>query len=126
MGNPKESGIIILIEDEVYLRKLFLKILRQENLNVLEAPNPMEGLKLIRETDWKVLLLDIMLPGQNGLQILEEIQKNNLKKGKVVMLTNLDIESTIKTAFQLGADGYLIKASISPENLASEVRAFLD
>jgi CheY-like chemotaxis protein len=93
---------------------------------VQEAADGETGMQKIRDENWDVLLLDIMLPGKDGLKILKEIRANpELRKGLVVALTNLNSESIIKEAFDQGVDGYLIKSEITPDKVVEEVNKIL-
>ena len=72
-----------------------------------------------------LILLDIMLPGKDGLKILKDLKETpELKKGPVVVLTNLNSEHIIQEAFKLGADGYLIKSEVNPDKVVEEVGRF--
>ncbi len=68
-----------------------------------------------------------MLPGRDGLRILKEINNDpSLKKGPVIILTNLNSEHIIQEAFNNGADGYLIKSEVTPDKVVEEVGHFLE
>ncbi len=74
----------------------------------------------------ELVLLDIMLPDTNGIDILKKIKTNLLTKDiGVVMLTNLGQDSIQKEAQALGAKGYLIKLSFTPDQIVQEVKKFL-
>ena len=67
-----------------------------------------------------------MLPGKDGIKILKEIKDHpELKKGVVIVLTNLNSENIIQEVFGSGADGYLIKSEITPDKIAEEVARVL-
>jgi DNA-binding response OmpR family regulator len=77
----------------------------------------------IHEGGYDLVLLDIMLPDINGLQILQNIRQNaNTKNLVVVLLTNLGQDAVIKQGFELGADGYLVKAAHTPDQIVQEVK----
>ena len=118
---------VLLIEDEVEIRAVYSEVLRDEGFTVVEAGDGDEGLKLVLNQDWDALLLDIMLPGEDGLHILKSAKENvRLKFKPVILLTNLGNESIINEAFKLGADGYLIKAQITPDKIVEEVKTYLN
>jgi len=117
---------ILLIEDESALLALYSSVLQDFGLNVISVADGELGFDAILDNPWDLLLLDIMLPKKDGLEILKELkQYEDWKKGKVIMMTNLNSEEIINNAFDLGADGYLIKSEILPDKLIEEVNTFL-
>ena len=117
---------ILIIEDEHDICEVYSEVLSMAGYKVQEAADGETGMQKIRDENWDVLLLDIMLPGRDGLKILKEIRSNpELKKGLVVALTNLNSESIIKEAFDQGVDGYLIKSEITPDKVVEEVNKIL-
>ena len=115
---------ILIVEDEIDLRVLYAEVLRDAGYVVEEAPDGEIGLHKILNFAWDMLLLDIMLPGKDGLRILKEMGINS-KRGPIIMLTNLNSEHIIQEAFKMGADGYLIKSEITPDKIINEVGNFL-
>lgn len=122
-----ENGkTILLIEDEEVIRELYAEVLRDAGYKVIEARDGDTGLKRALGDEWDIMLLDIMLPGSDGLQILRYIKENErLKVKPVILLTNLGNETIIKEAFTKGADAYLIKSEITPDKIVSEVGNYL-
>lgn len=117
---------VLVIEDEHDLRALYAEILQNAGYTVDQAPDGEIGMDKIKNTPWNLMLLDIMLPGKDGLRMLKEMKENPAyKKGPVVVTTNLNSEHIIQEAFNLGADGYLIKSEITPDKIIDEVKEFL-
>lgn len=117
---------ILLIEDDPDIREVYSTVLKQENYNVLEAVDGKAGLALARENAWDLLLLDIMLPELDGVSLLKLIKNEpGLKDRPVIMLTNIGNENLISEAFSYGAEGYLIKAEITPEKILDEIKGFI-
>lgn len=117
---------ILLIEDDELIRQMYAAELSNAHFKVTEAATGEEGLKALQQNQYDLLLLDIMLPGTNGLEILKQIKQNpQTKTLKVVLLTNLGQETVIKQGFELGAIGYLIKAAYNPDQIIQEVKNFL-
>jgi len=82
---------------------------------------------LIHQLGLEFTLLGIILPGRDGLKILNELKDApELKKGPVIALTNLNSENIIQEAFGAGADGYLIKSQVTPDKVVDEVNKFFD
>ena len=117
---------ILIVEDEHDIREIYAEVLQSSGYKVDQAPDGESGMQKIRNTDWDLLLLDIMLPGKDGLKILKEIKENpEIKKGPVIALTNLNSENIIQEAFSAGADGYLIKSEITPDKIIDEAEKIL-
>ena len=113
---------ILLIEDEPSIRDLYSRQLTKAGYTVAVAEDGNKGLELLKADTYDLLLLDIMLPGINGLQVLREFKTQNPNSQmKVVLLTNLGQDTVIKEGFTLGASAYLIKASYTPDQIVTEV-----
>jgi len=121
---PNKNKVLI-IEDEQDIRAIYTEVLQNSGYIVDQAPNGEVGEDKLKNTDWQLLLLDIMLPGKDGLKLLKDIKENpEMKKGPVIVLTNLNSEHIIQEAFKLGADGYLIKSEVNPDKVVEEVGRF--
>lgn len=117
---------ILLVEDEPYIRDLYRMILESAGLDVYLAIDGEEGLKFAQNQP-DLILLDIMLPKMNGIILLKKLKEiENTKNIPVVLLTNLGQESIIKSAFELGASGYLLKARLEPNEVTKEINPFLE
>ena len=120
--NPTTKKIL-LVEDEDFIRELYVRQLTKEGFQVKSAPDGQTGLNLLKTDAFDLLLLDIMLPGMNGLQLLREFKTQNPNSPMVtILLTNLGQEAVIKEGFELGAQAYLIKASYTPDQVVNEVK----
>jgi CheY-like chemotaxis protein len=126
----KISGKIILIEDELFVRELYERVLRSE-FELLSAEDGEKGLALIQQaanspTKPNLILLDIMMPKLNGIEVLKKIKQDPQTRDiPVIMLTNLGQDDVIKEASSLGAAGYLIKIRLTPANVLQHVKDFL-
>lgn len=117
---------ILIIEDDQDVRELYSEVLCDEGFELEEAVDGQSGLAKVLKDGYDLILLDIMLPKFDGLEVLKAIkQKAEIKGIPVVLLTNLGRESIIKEGFSLGADGYLIKSEHTPEEIVDEVKKFL-
>ena len=114
---------ILLVEDEDFIRELYVRQLTKSGFNVKTAVDGQSGLDTLKSETFDLLLLDIMLPGMNGLQLLREFKAQNPNSTMIViLLTNLGQEAVIKEGFELGAQAYLIKASYTPDQVVTEVK----
>jgi len=123
MDNQKN---ILLIEDDELIREMYQSELEAAGFKTSAFGTGKEGLAAAQGNHFDLLLLDIMLPDTNGLDILKTLKSQEATKYiKVVLLTNLGQDSIIKEGFQLGAEGYLIKVSYNPDQIVAEVKNFL-
>lgn len=118
---------VLLIEDDEFIRDLYKRQLDIGGFFTYAFSDGNDGLKAAQENRYDLILLDIMLPGMNGLDILRSIRQNDTTKNTpVIMLSNLGQDAVIKEGFTLGAIGYLIKASFTPDQIVQEVRNILE
>jgi len=115
MSNPKK---ILLVEDEVFITELYLLALRKRGFEVDAVIDGLEALQKARSNQYDIILLDLMIPGLNGINVLDKIKQNNQIKAKVIIATNLEERKEIKEEIEKKADGYLIKANLTPSELA--------
>lgn len=120
--NPQGKKIL-LVEDEDFIRELYVRQLTRAGFPVKTAVDGASGLEMLKNETFDLLLLDIMLPGMNGLQLLREFKTQNPQSPMItILLTNLGQEAVIKEGFELGAQAYLIKASYTPDQVVQEVK----
>ncbi|MBI4035975.1 response regulator transcription factor [Candidatus Daviesbacteria bacterium] len=126
MDNTQQKKILI-VEDDQFLREFYQELLQSENYQVQAAAEGEAGLAMLREGGFNLVLLDIMLPKKDGLQILRDlkIQPAKQQNGPIVVLTNLGQGAIIKECFNLGAEGYLIKSALNPDEVLTEIKSFL-
>lgn len=122
--------VILIIEDETALLESYAEIIEGGGFSALQAPDGYKGLDMLKEhkSEVDLILLDLMMPGMDGLDVLEEVRADEGTYGKapVIVLTNLSSERVIKEAFERGANGYLMKTEIEPENVVSEITTVLE
>lgn len=122
--NPKK---ILIIEDEVFIADLYARQLTKAGYLVKTEGDGTAGLNTLMQETFDLLLLDIMLPGINGLEVLKQWKQKNPNSSMIVLLlTNLGQDTVIKQGFELGAQGYLIKAAYTPDQVLSEVKKALE
>lgn len=116
----------LIVEDEQFIRDIYKRQLEKAGVTVDGFGNGKEGIQAISQNKYDIILLDIMLPDLNGLEILKQIKQNPASKNiPVIMLTNLGQDEIIKEGFTLGAQGYFIKASYTPDQIVAEVKNIL-
>lgn len=117
---------ILLIEDDEFIRDIYKRTLDSEGIATDAFEKGSEGLAALHKQNYDLILLDIMLPDTNGLEILKIIKADGSKKDiPVVFLSNLGQESVIEEGHRLGAKGYLIKSTLNPDQVVKEVKNFL-
>jgi two-component system phosphate regulon response regulator PhoB len=120
-----EKQQILIIEDEEDIRELVRYNLEREGFRVCEAESGEEGLGLIKKKQPDLILLDLMLPGKDGLDICRELKrKDGACDIPIVMMTARGEESDIVTGLELGAEDYIVKP-FSPKVLTARVKAVL-
>lgn len=116
---------ILIIEDEEDIRELVRYNLERENFAVIEAESGEAGLKSVAQKKPELILLDLMLPGKDGLQICRELKRSEATRDiPVVMMTAKGEESDIVTGLELGAEDYVVKP-FSPKVMVARVKAVL-
>lgn len=117
---------ILLVEDDTFIRDIYQSELTKNGFEVTAFASGEEALQTLEQKEFDLALLDIMLPGINGIDVLKRIKQNPKTQNlQVVMLTNLGQETVVKEGLDTGAVGYLIKASYNPDQLVQEVRKIL-
>ncbi len=107
---------VLIIDDEQMILDMYSESLKGAGFEVICATDGQTGISLAQEQAPDVILLDIIMPKYNGLDVLRDLRANDKTKDiKVYLLTNLPKEASGEKAQQLGASGYLVKAENEPE-----------
>ena len=116
---------ILIVDDEDHIRELLKFNLEKSGYNVYTANDGLEGLKLAREKQVDLILLDLMLPGMDGFEVCKEIRKDNIISNvPIIMLTAKSEEIDKILGLELGADDYITKP-FSIRELSARVKALL-
>jgi DNA-binding response OmpR family regulator len=126
-SNPLNGGsTVLVVEDDQFLRDLIVKKLTEEGLDTTQAIDGEEGLRLAKEAKPMIVLLDLILPGIDGFEVLKKLKADaSLKDVPVVILSNLGQKDDIDKGLKLGATDYLIKAHFTPSEIVDKVRVIL-
>ena len=117
---------ILIIEDDKFLRELITRKLIQENFEISEAVDGEEGLKKIKEEKPALILLDLILPGIDGFEVLTKMKEDpGLASIPVIILSNLGQREDVERGLKLGAVDYLVKAHFTPNEIIDKVGAVL-
>lgn len=111
---------ILFIEDDPFIIDMYATQLRKSGFDVAEAHTGPEGLQKAQTTKFDLILLDIMMPEMLGGEVLQRLRGEDgrgLSDTKIVILTNYAQDEESRRALESQADGYLIKADITPRKL---------
>ncbi|HEY4511864.1 MAG TPA: response regulator [Candidatus Paceibacterota bacterium] len=124
MSEEPKKPIALLVDDDRFLLDMYSLKFSKGGLSVVAACGSKEALQHLRDgLVPDVMVLDIIMPTMDGLELLGVIRKENLaSKATVIMLTNQSQSSEIEKAKQLGVDGYIVKATTIPSEVLSEVK----
>jgi DNA-binding response OmpR family regulator len=115
---------ILLVEDEDLVAKALEFRLKRDGYEVIRAKDGREGLEYIDNQQFHLLITDIMLPFNNGLEIVNKTKEQKGKSLPVIILSNVGLENVVLDAFKLGADDYITKP-FSPVELPHYIEIFL-
>lgn len=116
---------VLCIEDEFFISELYQRALNKAGYDATIVLNGTDGLQVAQTNKYDIVLLDLMVPGLMGIEILRTLRDPELSPGfssKIIITTNLDQDEITKAEVERQADGYLIKAAITPKELV----AYLD
>lgn len=117
---------ILIVEDDKFLRELISRKLINEGFKIEEAIDGEEGLKKLQEVKPDLILLDLILPGVDGFEVLERTKDNpSTSMIPVLILSNLGQRDEIEKGLKLGAVDFLVKAHFTPEEIVDKVKEIL-
>lgn len=105
----QKKRILIVDDEESLVQLVKLNIERTGAYEVFLAHNGEEGLAMVDKEDPDIIILDVMMPGMNGFEVLQELRKPGVKWRPVIMLTGKGASSDIKKGYNLEADHYITK-----------------
>ncbi|MDA1169245.1 MAG: response regulator [bacterium] len=119
-------GYILLTEDDALLVRLYQEKFKRDGIEVRVAGDGEEALKIVHEECPDLLLLDIMMPKMNGLEVLKKLKaKASTKHIPVIMLSNLSDSKYPLQALELGAVDYMIKVDNPPDVIVAKTKEIL-
>jgi DNA-binding response OmpR family regulator len=114
---------ILVIEDEARIQSFLARGLEAEGYTVVAAGDGHEGLELATGARWDLVVLDLLLPGLNGLQVLRELQRTKPELPVVILSARGDVQTKLR-GFELGATDYVAKP-FSLDELLARIRVRL-
>ncbi len=114
---------ILLVDDDKFLVDMYTVKFREADFDITPAFSGEEALEKIKSGyNPDMIILDVIMPGLSGLEVLEEIRKNKLApNAMVIFLSNQGQKTDIEAAKKLGVDGYIVKANTIPSEVLDQV-----
>jgi DNA-binding response OmpR family regulator len=111
---------VLCIEDEYFISELYARALNKSGYDTTVIPDGIKGLKEAQTDKYDIILLDLMIPGITGMQVLQALRdqaKTPKLHAKVIITTNLEQREELRADIENHADGYLVKAEMTPREL---------
>ena len=113
---------ILLVDDDAFLRDMYATKFTELQHTIDVASTAEGALTKLRSEQYDVILMDVVMPGMTGIELLKEIQEKKLGgKPVCIMLTNQGEGQEKKESLELGASGYIVKAEFIPSEVVQEV-----
>ena len=118
---------ILIVEDDKFLRELMVrKLISEHSFEVLSAMDGESGLKAMKDQKPDLVLLDLILPGISGFDVLEKIKEEQCLTGMpVIILSNLGQQDDVEKGMKLGAIDYMVKAHFTPNEILVKIKQVL-
>ncbi len=118
---------IMWVEDDNFLSEIVARKLATEKCTLIHNTNGEEALSVVEQEKPDIIMLDILLPGMNGFEVLEKLKSNEkVKNIPVVLLSNLSQENDIEKGKALGAERFLIKAASNLDEIIDQIADILE
>lgn len=115
---------ILIVEDDNFVAEVYLAKLSEMGYETVLAQNGEEGLAELKKGKVDLILLDILMPIMNGIEMLEEVKKNEEWKNiPVILLTNIGEKESIQKVREMGVKNYLIKSHFTPAEVIEKVES---
>jgi CheY-like chemotaxis protein len=118
--------LILVVDDQPDAARALSRLLKFRGHEVRAVEDGAEALAFVETHKTDLVVLDVMMPGMDGISVLKSIRKNpELDDTKVIMFSAGDNQETVRKSQQLGAVGFILKGSISADRLLSQIESFL-
>jgi DNA-binding response OmpR family regulator len=118
---PKGRSVLC-IEDEHFISELYARALHKSGYTVTVIADGQEALVEAQKNTYDIILLDLMVPNLTGIEILRDLRSPDRTpqiKAKIIITTNLEQREDVRTDIENRADGYLVKAEMTPHELVN-------
>lgn len=117
---------VLLVEDDSFLRDLISQKMKKEGFTVIEAVDGEESLKKAANENPHIILLDLILPGADGFEVLRKLRAEPVTgKVPIIVLSNLGQKEDVEKGIRLGATDYLVKAHNTPGEIIDKIKTIL-
>jgi two-component system, OmpR family, alkaline phosphatase synthesis response regulator PhoP len=118
---------VLIVEDDKFLRRACQARLEQQGYTILTAQDGEEALRIVRTDIPDLILLDLLMPKMNGLEVLRILRaEESTRTVPVLVLSNSSRQEDVATIRELGISGYFVKANLSLQDLSTQVKTLLD
>ncbi len=118
---------ILLVDDDAFLRDMYATKFTEKGHEIDVAESGEQALRKVREKQYDTVLMDVVMPGMSGVELLKNIKAEKLGGDPVcIMLTNQSEDSEKVAALDAGAAGYIVKAERIPSEVVEEVIKFMN
>ena len=116
---PSANRKLLCIEDEHFIGELYSRALTKAGYDVTVVVDGLEGFKEAQTDKYDIILLDLMIPNMTGIEILRKLRSPDASPlhSKIIITTNLEQREEIRADIERQADGYLVKAEVTPREL---------
>lgn len=121
---PATGRKVLCVEDEHFISELYVRALSKEGYQVDVVADGKEALATAGKNEYDLILLDLMVPGMSGIEILRSLRDPARKppvKAKIVITTNLEQREDVRADIEQQADAYVVKAELTPHELVDLV-----
>lgn len=115
---------VLLIEDDFFVNDIYTRNFKKRGYQVTSALSGEAGITATQTEKYDLVLLDIMMPGKTGLEVLKELKASSPSL-PIVLFTNLAQTAIIQEALRAGATGYILKGGKSPKEIINKIDYFL-
>jgi CheY-like chemotaxis protein len=119
-NHPARGRKVLCIEDEHFIGELYARALTKAGYDVTVVFDGLKGLSAALTNEYDIILLDLMIPNMTGIELLSHLRESPEAaklKAKIIITTNLEQKEEIREEVEKQADGYIIKAEITPKQL---------
>lgn len=123
METEEKTKKVLVVEDEGLLRELLAEKMRLEGFDVLEAMDGEKGLQLALEEEPDLVLLDLLMPGMGGMEVLKHMREDaRTRSTPVIILSNLSGKENIAEGAEYGAVEYLVKSNFTLDDIVVKIK----
>jgi DNA-binding response OmpR family regulator len=122
LSPPKPNRSVLCIEDEFFISELYSRALTKAGYKITVISDGQKGLEAAQTDQYDIILLDLMVPTITGIEILAKLRgpaKTAQIHSKIIITTNLEQRDENRDSVESQADGYIVKAEITPRELVS-------